>query len=97
MNIGNKIAELRKAKGMTQEQLGRQLGVSAAAVSKWETAASYPDIMLLCPLARALGTSTDTLLEYEENLSREKVAEYVGRIVKMKQELGNYKSCGTGA
>ena len=38
MNIGNKIAELRKAKGMTQEQLGRQLGVSAAAVSKWETA-----------------------------------------------------------
>lgn len=88
MNIGNKIAELRKAKGMTQEQLGRQLGVSAAAVSKWETAASYPDIMLLCPLARALGTSTDVLLEYEDNLSREKVAEYVGRIVKMKQELG---------
>ncbi len=88
MNIGNRIAELRKAKGMTQEQLGFQLGVSAAAVSKWETAVSYPDITLLCPLARALGTNMDTLLEYEEELPREKAVEYTVRIVKMKQELG---------
>lgn len=88
LDIGNKIAELRKRKGMTQEQLGFRLGVSAAAVSKWETAASYPDIMLLCPLARALGTDVDTLLEYEEHLPKEKAAEYTVRIVKMKQELG---------
>ena len=73
---------------MTQEQLGIQLGVSAAAVSKWETAASYPDITLLCPLARVLGTNTDTLLEYEENLSKEKAAAYTAQIIKMKQELG---------
>lgn len=88
MNIGHRIAELRKAKGMTQEQLASRLGVSAPAVSKWETATSYPDITLLCPLARALGTDVDTLLEYEENLPKEKAAEYTLRIVKMKQELG---------
>ena len=37
MNIGGHIAALRKARGLTQEQLAAQLGVSAPAVSKWET------------------------------------------------------------
>ena len=53
MKIGGSIASLRKARGLTQEQLAQQLGVSAPAVSKWETDSSYPDITLLCPLARA--------------------------------------------
>lgn len=55
LKLGAKLAALRKARGMTQEQLADQLGVSAPAVSKWETDSSYPDITLLCPLARALG------------------------------------------
>lgn len=38
--IGEKIAALRRAKGLTQEQLAEQLGVSAPAVSKWETGVS---------------------------------------------------------
>ena len=63
MNIGNKIAELRKAKGMTQEQLGRQLGVSAAAVSKWETGASDPSTANLIALAKLYGISPEELLE----------------------------------
>ena len=46
LKIGSKIAELRKAKGMTQEQLALALGISAPAVSKWETDNSYPDITL---------------------------------------------------
>ena len=56
LRIGKKIIELRKTRGMTQEQLAAALGVTAPAVSKWETDSSYPDITLLCPLARALGT-----------------------------------------
>lgn len=39
--IGSNIAALRKAKGLTQEQLASQLGVSAPAVSKWETGVSH--------------------------------------------------------
>lgn len=90
--MGSRIAELRKAKGMTQEQLAAELGISAPAVSKWETDSSYPDITLLCPLARALGTDVDNLLAYEEELSQEKVAEYAQRILKIKQEQGTEKA-----
>lgn len=41
LKIGGRIAEMRKAKGMTQEQLAAALGVSAPAVSKWETGVSH--------------------------------------------------------
>lgn len=88
LHMGSKIAERRRAKGLTQEQLAAELGISAPAVSKWETDSSYPDITLLCPLARALGTDVDTLLAYEEELSQEKLAEYAGRILKINQEQG---------
>lgn len=90
LHIGRIIAQLRKEKGMTQEQLAEKLGISAPAVSKWETGTSYPDIMLLCPLARVLGTDVDALLEYEKNLPKEKVQEYAGHIIKTKQEQGVY-------
>ena len=60
--IGNRIAKFRKAKGMTQEDLANQLGVSSQAVSKWENDASCPDISLLPQLCRVLGVTTDELL-----------------------------------
>jgi len=81
MKIGEKIIGLRKAKKMTQEQLAELLGVSAPAVSKWETDSSCPDITMLCPLARALGTNVDTLLSYEETLSEEKLGRYMTEII----------------
>lgn len=71
LKMGARIAALRRAKGMTQEQLASALGVSAAAVSKWETDNSYPDITLLCPLARALDTDGNALLSFEETLTDE--------------------------
>lgn len=83
LNMGTKIARMRRARGMTQEQLAAALGVSAPAVSKWETDSSYPDITLLCPLARALGTDVDDLLTFEEELSQEKLAQYMTEIVEM--------------
>ncbi len=73
--------ELRKSKGMTQEQLAGALGVSAPAVSKWETDSSYPDITLLCPLARALGTDVDSLLAFEEELSEEALRRHMTDII----------------
>lgn len=60
--IGTKIAFNRKAKGMTQEDLAEQLGVSAQAVSKWENDIACPDIQLLVPLSKIFGVSTDELL-----------------------------------
>lgn len=64
IEIGAAIATLRHAKGVTQEALARAMGVSAPAVSKWETGQSYPDITLLPPLARFFGVSVDTLLDF---------------------------------
>ena len=72
--LGGRIAALRKERGWTQENLAQQLGVSAAAVSKWENGASCPDIALLCPLARALGTSVDHLLAFEEKMPPNELA-----------------------
>lgn len=81
LKIGERIMERRKEKGMTQEQLAAVLGVSAPAVSKWETDNSYPDITLLCPLARALDTDVDSLLAFEEKLSEEALGQYLTEIV----------------
>lgn len=70
-NIGNVICELRRKRGMTQEQLAEAVGVSTPAVSKWETASSCPDVALLAPIARALDTDVNTLLSFTPALSQE--------------------------
>lgn len=61
MSIGNQIALYRKSLNMTQEQLGRLVGVSNQAVSKWESEISMPDIMLLPRIASVLEISLDDL------------------------------------
>ncbi|MBQ7826724.1 MAG: helix-turn-helix transcriptional regulator [Clostridia bacterium] len=61
--ISEKICEFRKARKLTQEQLGEKLGVSGQAVSKWENGTSMPDILLLPELCEILGISVDALLE----------------------------------
>ena len=61
-SIGKRIMSLRKAAGMTQEQLAEKLGVTPQAVSKWENEVSCPDISLLPTLAGIFGVSTDSLL-----------------------------------
>ena len=68
MSISENISRYRKKKGYTQEQLGRILGVSNQAVSKWESAVSMPDVMLLPEIAKALGITLDELygIEREE-------------------------------
>jgi len=73
LNIGETILRLRKEKKITQEQLASMIGISAGAVSKWETGNSTPDISLLAPLARALDTSLDILLSFQQELSEVEV------------------------
>ena len=60
-HIGENIAALRRAAGMTQEMLAFRLGVSSQAVSKWERQLSFPDLSLLPVIAEVFGVSIDTL------------------------------------
>ncbi|MBE7003125.1 MAG: helix-turn-helix transcriptional regulator [Ruminococcaceae bacterium] len=60
MELGKNIAALRKERGMTQEQLGQAVGVSAQAVSKWEKGGA-PDTEMLPSIADRLGVTIDTL------------------------------------
>lgn len=61
MSIGERIADLRKEKKLSQGQLAELLGVSRQAVSKWENDASSPDTLNLIRLADALETEIEFL------------------------------------
>ena len=59
--IGERIADLRRERGITQENLAGTIGVSPQAISKWENNATMPDIMLLPIIADTLGVTIDEL------------------------------------
>ncbi len=61
MSIGKNIAAFRKAKGLTQTELGEILGVSNQAVSKWEAEMTMPDVMLLPEIAKTLDVTIEEL------------------------------------
>ena len=63
MTLGEKIAENRRARGMTQEEVANLLGVTSQAVSKWENNNSLPDITLLPAIADLFETTIDALRE----------------------------------
>jgi transcriptional regulator with XRE-family HTH domain len=77
VKIGKVIRKYRKEKDMTQEEMASCLGVSTAAVNKWENDNSYPDITLLSPIARLLNISLDELLSFQEDLSEKEIYQYV--------------------
>lgn len=88
MRLHETIRARRIELGMTQDQLARQVGVSAPAVNKWEKAASYPDITLLPVLARTLGLDMNALLDFHRDLSREEVAAFVNALAEAAGEQG---------
>ena len=77
MILADKIIELRKKSGMTQDELAEKLGVSRQSVSKWEGAQSTPDLARILKLAEIFSVSTDVLLkdelELEQNISTENI------------------------
>ena len=70
MDLGKNIYELRKAKGVTQEELAAELGVTAAAVSKWEKGNTLPDVLMVCALADFFGVTADELLGRSRELKK---------------------------
>ena len=88
---GQKILELRKAKGWTQKDLAQRIPVSVAAVSKWERGLNYPDMAILEPLANTLDTTVVELLGIENAPEAEKVevvtAVAVEETTRMRKEI----------
>lgn len=85
VKIGKFLQELRKEKGLTQEQLGEKLGVARRTVSRWETGNNMPDLDLLIELSDLYDVGLREMLDGErksEDMDKEmeeavlKVAEY---------------------
>lgn len=68
MKFNEKLQELRKQKGLTQEQLAESLFVSRTAISKWESGRGYPNIESLKAIAKLFSLSIDELLSGEQLL-----------------------------
>ena len=66
MTLGQKITNLRKARGMTQEELSESIGVTRQTISKWELDASTPDLDYLCKLCDLFGVTADDLIRPEK-------------------------------
>jgi len=66
VEIANRLVQLRKEKGFSQESLAEQLGISRQAVSKWERAESSPDTSNLISLAKLYGVSLDELVNVDQ-------------------------------
>lgn len=74
--IGQRIKQLRRQQGLTQERLADHLGVTDKAVSKWECGLTAPDLALIMPLARILHVSADELLGGKKEETDAKRLEY---------------------
>lgn len=61
-NLGKRIAEARRGRGLTQKDLANKVSVTAQAVSKWERGSACPDISILDEIAEALDVSISDLL-----------------------------------
>ncbi len=62
MKIGNKLSQLRKLSGMTQEQLAEKINVSRQTISKWESDSTSPDLESIVKISRIFHVSLDDLL-----------------------------------
>ena len=83
MELGKKIRQLRYKAGLTQEQLADKLGIGPQSISKWENAASMPDITTLPLLAETFGVSIDDLFD----LSREQRLNRIENSMDINEEL----------
>ena len=80
MNFNEKLINLRKSKGLSQEELGAELKVSRQTISKWESCQSYPDFQRLVLLSDYFGLTLDELVKdidvqevRDKNISNEKI------------------------
>ena len=85
MSLGNKILELRKKKGLSQEQLGEKVDVTRQTISNWELGETSPNPEQLKLLSKALNVSVDDLIDNDNQnivLSKVKITEKQTKTIK---------------
>ena len=91
---GSLIAAIRKEQNRTQQDLSNELGVSSAAISKWERGIGFPDVSLIEPLATSLGITIAELFKGEriENGDANEYENLLSDVVKVsKNEISKKK------
>lgn len=94
MNFNERLIELRKSKGLSQDELGEKLQVSRQAISKWETGQSYPDFEKLVNISDYYGLSLDELVR---GVSVQDVRDKIGtekQITEIYEDIQKVKSLG---
>lgn len=82
LELGQKIRELRRRDGRTQEALAEAIGVTSQAVSRWESNGGYPDMEMVPSIANYFGVSIDELFGYNNERSK-KIDELAAKIDQM--------------
>ena len=90
MNIADRIQQLRKSKGISQEELADKVGVSRQAVSKWESEQSTPDIEKVILLSDYFDVTTDFLLKGIEPVSEKYTRKSDARIFSLVASVINF-------
>lgn len=84
IKIGDRIKELRKRDGRTQEELAANLGVTSQAVSRWEASGGYPDMEIIPSIAGYFGVSIDALFGYDGIDRKKRIDSILSEVEKMK-------------
>ena len=87
MILADKIIELRKKNGWSQEDLAEKLSVSRQSISKWEGAQSIPDMNKIIKMSEIFGVSTDFLLKDEMEMEKEETA-----LEELERMMKNFKT-----
>lgn len=95
MKFSEKLYEIRKNSGLSQEELAEKIGVSRQSVSKWETGQAMPEYEKLLALCEYFKVSVDSLLKGEDMEGKEANAEKVKNIIPLRQGR-RYSVCPSG-
>ena len=88
MSLGNILFDVRKKKGLSQEEVAEKLGVSRQTISKWETEETVPDIYQAKKLAKIYGLSLDELIDTD--LDQKEIEEVIKNTDEKKEAKINW-------
>ncbi len=91
IKIGKFIAELRKEKNMTQEQLAEKLGVTSKSISRWENGNTMPDYTLLKDLCNELDININELLSGEKIKGNDYMNKSEENLIKLRKQIDKRK------